>query len=179
MRSFLIVLSILVNASAFAQEIKFLFNSKDVHTLKQSALAKGQVTVNGIELSSEKKAVYNPFRKYTKSYEGYNFFAILDAVYGPKWRQAESIRFMALDGFTQVAPIKKMIERSYEHNGIMAFKEADRKDFEKFEKNGKQVDPGPFYLLWTNFEGRQLASYADHLKWPYQLSQIVIVGKEK
>ena len=48
----------------------------------------------------------------------------------------------------------------------------DKGGFRTFDKNGKVVDPGAYYLVWTKFVGRSVANYNDDLKWPYQLKSI-------
>ena len=40
------------------------------------------------------------------------------------------------------------------------------------KRGDKEIDPGPFYLVWSNFKETDHAAYSDVLKWPYQLVEI-------
>lgn len=179
MKTITLLLSLVCSLSIFASEISFKWNDEVVQTLKLERFQSGDITIKGKGLKAKSAEVYNPFRKYLKTYEGYDFVELLTLVYGEKWKEADSIRFVALDGFSQAAPVKKMLEKAAEHGGLLTYKESGHENFASFEKNGKQVHPGPFYLVWTNFSGRSIANYQDVLKWPYQLEKIVLVGKRE
>ena len=87
-----------------------------------------------------------------------------------------NVFFRALDGYAKPAPAALLAEPG----GYVAFADAERagkagRDDPGWEPiDRRQVDPGPFYLVWTG------AGQADsHLyPWPYQLAAIEIAPFE-
>ena len=63
------------------------------------------------------------------------------------------------------------------HIGILSFKEEDSDGFTSFKRGELDVDPGPYYLVWTKFSNKDKAEYGDILKWPYQLTEINLIMK--
>lgn len=179
MKLILAFIAIITAVPVSASEMEFFWGEEVVKTIGLKEMSDGTLKFKEKEQTLKKESVYNPFRKYTRVYEGYDFIELMDNVYGKKWREAEIVRFHALDGFVQSAPVKKMLERTGEHLGVLAIGEEGKKNFVEFEKNGKMVNPGPFYLVWTKFDGRNVANYSDHLKWPYQLKRITVVDVKK
>lgn len=72
----------------------------------------------------------------------------------------------AADGYEKPTTGAKLAEAG----GWVAFADADRVGggFEPIDR--KQVDPGPFYVVWTGAEQREERGYP----WPYQLVEIAI-----
>ncbi|MBA2403204.1 MAG: hypothetical protein H0V66_00410 [Bdellovibrionales bacterium] len=68
-----------------------------------------------------------------------------------------------------------MLEAAKDRAGIISFSDTESQGFSEFEKHGKMINPGPFYLVWTKYESRSIASYTDELKWPYQLKSIHLI----
>jgi mono/diheme cytochrome c family protein len=80
----------------------------------------------------------------------------------------------ALDGYTRSAPGAQLAEGG----AWLAFEDAGRAargegGFDPIDR--RQVDPGPFYLVWTG-PGR---SDAHRWPWPYQLARIAIARFEE
>ena len=171
----LVLFSLFITPQCFAESIEFFWGQEN---LKKINLRESP-HLNGHKLELLSKDLYNPFRKSNRVYEGYDFFNLLDQVYGKRWRDADTITFTALDGFVQVAPVKSMLLKETAHSGIIAFREKNQSGFQSFEKNGKVVNPGPYYLVWTKFDGRSVAQYSDSLKWPYQLKSIKVLKVSK
>ena len=69
-----------------------------------------------------------------------------------------------------------MIKASAGKTGLISYKEKDKSGFTFVKKGEKEIDPGPFYLVWSNFNDKDKATYGDALKWPYQLKEINIVN---
>ena len=69
-----------------------------------------------------------------------------------------------------------MIKASAGKTGLISYKEKDKPGFTFVKKGEKEIDPGPFYLVWSNFNDKDKATYGDALKWPYQLKEINIVN---
>lgn len=162
MRIFLL-LSLVFSYSVFANDLDFFYGAKKVKSLKSEKLK-----------NLKKVEVYNPFRQYKKQYYGTDFAKLLASVYGAKWKKAATIKFVAIDGFIQMAEIPKFLKESEKHKGILAVGEDGKKTFTPFDKKGKMIDPGPYYLVWTGFDETWKADYNHDLKWPYQLKSIII-----
>ncbi len=62
-------------------------------------------------------------------------------------------------------------------SGFIAYTETGKNGFSKFNLKEKTIDPGPFYLVWSNFSNDDKASHGDHLKWPYQLETVNLKSK--
>ena len=95
--------------------------------------------------------------------------------YGKKWRKSKRVSFKALDGYTQVIATSKMLKAAKGKKGLIAYKEKDREGFTPVKRKEKTVDPGPLYLVWSNFTEKEKASHGDALKWPYQLKSIEVI----
>jgi mono/diheme cytochrome c family protein len=76
------------------------------------------------------------------------------------------ILFRAADGYEKPSTGAKLAEAG----GWVAFADADRENggFDPIDR--RQVDPGPFYVVWTGAEQREERGYP----WPYQLVEIAI-----
>jgi mono/diheme cytochrome c family protein len=80
----------------------------------------------------------------------------------------------ALDGYTRSVPGRQLAEGG----AWLAFADAGRvaRGLDGFEPiDRRQVDPGPFYLVWTG-PGR---SDAHRWPWPYQLARIAVARFEE
>lgn len=151
--------------SLYAQELEFYVGAKKVKTYSATQLKK----------KAKSFQVYNPFRKALKVYYGLDFIKLLDESVSKRWRRAKVVKFEALDGFIQQVEIPVMVKKlENKHQGILALGEERQIGFADFEKKGKMVNPGPFYLVWTGFDEKAAADYNDPLKWPYQLKRVVI-----
>jgi mono/diheme cytochrome c family protein len=81
--------------------------------------------------------------------------------------------FEALDGYTRMAPGRQLAEGG----AWLAFADAERakrgeSGFDPIDR--RQLDPGPFYLVWSG-PGR---SDAHRWPWPYQLARISVARFE-
>jgi mono/diheme cytochrome c family protein len=84
-----------------------------------------------------------------------------------------NVFFRALDGYAKPASAALLAEPG----GYLAFADAERADagdphWEPIDR--RQVDPGPFYLVWTGAEQADSHQYP----WPYQLAAIEIAPFE-
>ncbi len=122
----------------------------------------------------EEMKIYNPWRKYERIYVGYNFFSLLESSFGKDWTTSKSLKFIAIDGYIQVVKTKDMLKASINKTGFIAVKEKGRQGFSAFKKGKREVDPGPFYLLWNGFKTDDKVTHGDALKWPFQLKEIHI-----
>lgn len=176
MRSALIILALLFTQLSLlhADELTFTLKKTKVLSISLKEIKKGNLSVKTQELKKSDMKLFNVFRGYERTYEGYELFSFLDAVYGSTWRSHNKITFIAQDGYRQMALISSMLDASKGKNGYLAYGEKGTQGFTLVEKEGKKIDPAPIYLVWTNFSQTDKASHGDVLKWPYQLVSIDI-----
>ncbi|MBA2403205.1 MAG: hypothetical protein H0V66_00415 [Bdellovibrionales bacterium] len=171
----LILLGLLFINTALADSIDFYMDQTKVKSFESSEFQKGELNINDQKINSEKAEIYNPYRKYTKTYQGYDFIALLDNVYGPSWREARTIRFVDSEGYFHNALVKNLLKGAKDFPGYLAYKEADKNGFTEFKAAGKNINPGPFYLVWKKFETRSIANFSDDLKWTSQLKSVHVI----
>lgn len=86
----------------------------------------------------------------------------------------ETVFFRASDGYAKPAPAALLAEAG----GFVAFADADhaRGDTPGWQPiDRKQVDPGPFYVVWTGAGQQDTHRYP----WPYQLVEIEVAPIER
>lgn len=86
----------------------------------------------------------------------------------------ETVFFRARDGYAKPAPAELLAEAG----GFVAFADADhaRGDEPGWQPiDRKQVDPGPFYVVWTGAGQQDTHRYP----WPYQLAEIEVAPIER
>lgn len=171
----LIMLGLLSVNTVMAETVDFYLEQTKVKTFDSTEFQKGEIAVNDKTLNAEKAEIYNPYRKYTKTYQGYDFIALLDQVYGTSWREARSIRFVDAEGYFHNALVKNLIKGAKDYPGYLAYKESDKAGFTEYKMAGKNMNPGPFYLVWKKFETRSIANYSDDLKWTSQLKAVYVI----
>lgn len=179
MKNIMLISSALLSLGASAKNLDFKLNGKTKKTFSHKSFSSGKITINGKEIGSIDKTLFNVWRQYKRTYRGYSFHELLDAVYGKSWRSAHKIVFMASDGYRQTANIQDMLNASEKKNGYIAFTETGKKGFSTFQRGKKTIDPGPFYLVWRGFDKSEKAKHENILKWPYQLKVINILSKPK
>lgn len=69
-----------------------------------------------------------------------------------------------------------MVEVAKDKVGYISYTETGKNGFSKFYRKDKVVDPGPLYLVWSNFTEKDKATHGDILKWPYQLKTIELIS---
>ena len=160
--------------NAFSEDLAFKLKGMPIQKFSLSEINSGKLKMKTLEMKSSTIKLFNVFRSKETFYEAYPFYELLNSVYGADWQKKEKISFTSIDGYHQISLIAPMLKATKKKMGYLAFKEVGRNGFEKFQKKGKSVDPGPLYLVWTNFSDRDKASHGDIIKWPYQLSEINI-----
>jgi len=155
-----------------AAELVFRSNGKELASISMGKIRSAEIKTRHGSVKAMELGLYNVFRQSEHVYEGYDFFQLLDAVYGKDWKKRKTLSFTAADGYVQFCLIDKMLVAAKGKTGFLAYAEKGLEGLGKFMKNGKQVDPGPLYLVWSNFSKADKASHADVLKWPYQLASI-------
>jgi hypothetical protein len=164
----------ILSCSVIADDIIFKLQGKSIVHFSLNAVQSGNLIIGKSQITATPKKIYNIFRAEEKSYTGYNFFQLLNLVYGKDWIKNKKIIFNSKDGYHQISLIDKLISATENKVGILAYSDTKKSEFESFSKDGKIIDPGPLYLVWSNFTSSDKASHADTIKWPYQLVEINI-----
>jgi hypothetical protein len=158
----------------YTEDLTFILKSDRVTSFSYKQINSGELRSKFGTIKSNEIKLFNVFRGYEKIYTGYDFFELLNIVFGESWKTSQRIIFISKDGYQQFSTIYKMINSAEGKRGFLAFKEKDKKGFSTFFKNGKEVDPGTYYLVWSNFSEMDKANHADNLKWPYRIKSIEI-----
>ncbi|BBK34777.1 cbb3-type cytochrome c oxidase subunit III [Stella humosa] len=115
----------------------------------------------------------DPVYKRSKSYVGYPLAAVLRAAWPDVDRWAEEGAELVLTAVDGYAPSMDLA-RALNHNGIVAFREADRPEndpWEPFAKGRSMLTPDPYYLVWTG-----IAADDPHFRWPYKLATVSVTS---
>lgn len=166
-----LLLALILPVSAVASGLEFKRNGKTVKSFSNEEIQSGKL--DGVKVAEVD--LFNAWRGYSRVYVGYDFFKVLDSVYGKAWRKSLAVKFVAQDGYLSHSKIKSMLKAAAGKTGLISFKEKGSNGFTMVKKGDKEIDPGPFYLVWSNFSEKDRAAYADILKWPYQLKDIDVV----
>jgi mono/diheme cytochrome c family protein len=117
--------------------------------------------------------VHEPYESREIPFDALPFPDLLDAVYGPSWREAEEILLTCSDGYAPTVPVARVLD----HRAWLAFARTDQPGFsvEKRESGAlKAISLAPFYLVWENLDDPTLRQEADY-GWPYQLVAIDLI----
>lgn len=173
MRSLFLFLA-LVFHSAFASQVTIKLEGKEVLFIKAEDTKSGIIkTKDNRFIGSLHRTLANPYRKYTRTYEGFSLVEVLKAAI-KKNIEGYKLTFVATDGYRVKMSSKDFMNALQKHSPLIAYKETGKKGFTPFMKGKKMVDPGPFYLVWSNYKGDEDVSGKTIIKWPYMLSQILI-----
>jgi mono/diheme cytochrome c family protein len=109
-------------------------------------------------------ALTDSFYGKRKRYRAVPIKDLLAQAYGPAWIEdgVGEFFFEALDGYRSHARVPILAE----DGGMLAFADADAKDWEEMPK--EKARPGPFYLVWTGAEQTPQKGYP----WPWQLVSV-------
>jgi mono/diheme cytochrome c family protein len=107
--------------------------------------------------------VDDPYYGRRKSFLACPLRDLLVQGFGPEVLEARAANFFlrARDGYTKPADGARLLEAG----GYLAFADAERADGSWEPIDRRQVDPGPFYLVWSEPGQNDLHRYP----WPYQL----------
>lgn len=126
----------------------------------------------------EVAAVQDPLSGREVRLRGCPLVQVLKLGFGPlpKSFAWKGVLLHAEDGYLALARGQKLLEPG----GLLAFAEADARGDsgagDRWKPMGpRQIDPGPFYLVWTGAQQSPAAGYP----WPYQLVAIEIASFEK
>ncbi len=163
--AFLLVINLLQGKDSDISEypsLKFLISGEIVKDIDLETLREN--------IKIYKINFYDPMYDKEKSY---NAFALVDVVqlgFGDELMnpQYTDVAFQALDGYVSVSSISKLKEAG----GYITFSDLDYEDWEPL--GIKEVNPGPFYLVWTGEDQTTKNEYP----WPWQLASIDLIKFE-
>lgn len=145
---------------ADAEALRFVRSGETVRTIASAALAAScdAVTIN----------VDDPYYGREKRFRACPLTNVLRLGFGaPEAELAKSDFFLrAKDGYTRPADGSVLLEPG----GYVAFADADLPPGRWEPIDRRQIDPGPFYMVWTDEEQRDAHVHP----WPYQLVTIEI-----
>jgi mono/diheme cytochrome c family protein len=145
--------------------LRFLQNGRVVRTLDLQALT-SRCTVETIEID-------DPYYERRKRFRACPLGQVLEIGFGPLDRafDREDVFLRARDGYVKPASGARLREPG----GYLAFADAERAHgddpgWEPIDR--RQVDPGPYYVVWATPAQRDVHRYP----WPYQLADIEIAS---
>lgn len=137
-------------------------------------------TIDGTELARlcgvSRISIEDPYYGRRKSYLACPLRTVLREGFGIAEGELADLDviFRASDGYAKPSPGALLIEKG----GWLAFTDADRGTLESpawDPIDRRQVDPGPFYVVWEGESQRDTHRYP----WPYQLVQIELTSMAK
>ncbi len=155
-------------AESNPQALTFVRDGSVVRVVERATLA---------SCSIERIEIDDPYYGKLKSFWACPLHEVLALGFGRSLAEAEgsdsNFFLRALDGFTKPASGAKLAEPG----GYLALSDADlgtptAPGWEPIDR--RQVDPGPYYLVWKEPHQRDI----HHYPWPYQLATIEIAAFE-
>jgi mono/diheme cytochrome c family protein len=154
-------------ADSYESVLRFVRDGAVVKELPLEALREG--------CTAEKVAVDDPYYQRPKIFVGCRLTDVLALGFGrvPSADSRENFFLRARDGYTKPASGGRLAEPG----GFVAFADAehavgDDPGWQPIDR--RQVDPGPFYLVWSGDGQNDIHRYP----WPYQLATIEIAPFE-
>jgi mono/diheme cytochrome c family protein len=117
--------------------------------------------------------VHEPYEAHEVAFSALPFDRVLDAIYTPTWRDEEELLFTCSDGYQPTIPVKRVLS----HRAWLAFDRVGPGGFTIRKRESgevRQIELGPFYLVWENLHDAQVRQEADY-GWPYQLVGIDLI----
>jgi len=153
-----------------AQTAQLVFRREDG---RETALSKSELRAR---CEPREVEVVDPYHGAPRRYVACSLERVFELGFGapPAAFAGEEFLLEALDGYTRAAPGRQLAEGG----GWIALEDAERAargegGFEPLDR--RQVDPGPFYLVWSG-PGR---NDPHRWPWPYQLARISVARFEE
>lgn len=145
-----------------------------VESLQESTLSFGE---KDLSLEDIKKIVspvsYKVIEVHVKQpveFLAFPLIELLNSQLGKAWQKSDGILFTALDGYRSDVAVEKILK----YKPFLAYSFAEKNKAFKFDnliQNEKDVEFGPFYLIWENINNPELIRYGAY-NWPYQIARI-------
>lgn len=149
----------------FAETLTFRDHGKIVRSIPLEELKKRD--------DFGKIEVFEPHEEKIVTYEGWRATALLDSVYGKKWKNAEEILFTCVDGYQPSLPVQKFKE--YESYLVISRQGSEKFLVHNKLQNEKEVPLWPFYLVWNNMKAPSLKEEGAS-GWPYQVTTLDLIS---
>lgn len=149
------LLILLWTSPALAESISFSDRGTPVKEVDASSVQK---------LATPKDVrVFEPHAQAEVTYRAVPLPAVLDSVFGARWRKAQLVLFRCQDGYRPAVPVSKILSE----RGWLAFAFPDGRPFHlKNTLQNEEADLGPLYLVWEDSKQVRADGGAD---WPYQI----------
>lgn len=152
--------------AAEVPDFVFSRNGQKWKTLSRSEMQKrvGEVKLKTVE----------PHNGQTVTYIGFSFPALLEAVYGPQWKQIKKYNFTCLDGYRPQVNTKKFVQ----YPSYLVYAKEGAADFllKKDNEGGKVIDMAPYYITWDTIRYPELKG--NLYDRPYQLVAVDVAIEE-
>ena len=145
-------------------DLRFVRDGRVVRTLDLPALRR--------DCRTEVVALDDPYYEARKTFQACPLRRVLELGFGSaKAIEGQDVLLRARDGYVKPASGARLLE----DGAYLAFADARLSGdgpprWEPIDR--KQVDPGPYYLVWTKPEQRDAQRYP----WPYQLASIEVAS---
>ena len=162
-----VLVALLCTASVAAADtgLRFARNGTVVATLDLASLASACAPV--------RIAVQDPYYQREKRFRACPLARVLALGFADAQLDPEANVFLrARDGYTQSAPLAKLRDPGA-HLAFEDLSNPGRDGWEPIDR--RQVDPSPYYLVWTGEGQQDLHRYP----WPYQLAEIDVAPFER
>ena len=149
------------------------FAAESVLKLEAAGSTQGEYNLARLRSHDKRQDIrlYDPIHKKRKHYSAVPFRTLIQETFGEDvFEQGwTSITFVAEDGYEPIADINIFAAGE----AFIAFEDLDGPGWELIA--GYDVEPGPFYMVWTEPEQKPKNGYP----WPWQLSTIRFVNFDK
>lgn len=147
-------------------DVTFTFKKNGGH-IKTLSLAEMKQIIHPTKIT-----VFEAHEEHDQVYTGMKMVPLLDAVYGPTWRETEELLFTCSDGYQPSVPS----ERFKKNDSYLAYAREGSPAFTLINKlqNSESVDLSPFYLVWDNLKNPALKKEKAE-GWPYQVIGVDLI----
>ncbi len=134
-----------------------------------AAVTQLDLAATAAPLQPQTVTVFEPYEQRDVAFHALPATAVLDAAYGARWRKAEALGLVALDGYTTTVPVSRLLS----HSAYFAISREDRADFvlDKKVPKPETVAIAPVYLIWDSAKDPVIRAEGDY-GWPYQLASV-------
>jgi len=158
-----LLLTLLIPLALRAEPLTFKNQGKEVLKLSVEEIQKKAKPVT--------RPIFELHDDTEKKYQGVSFPELLTSVYGETWKKAEEVLFTCRDGYQPTVPLAEFLKYpSYLTYGI----EGGKFVVDNKAQNEKNIDLGPFYLVWDTVTRPELRKQGMGY-WPYQVIAVDLV----
>jgi cytochrome c2 len=145
--------------------VKFSLHGNTLSTL---ALASDEL--GGVK--SQEITIEEPHTQLKKTFVGVSIKALLDKVYGPKWKTEEEILVTCQDGYQPSIPVKKFLN----NDAYLTWKFKNNDSFTIINtlQGNERITLAPFYLVWENIINKSIKN-GGATDFPYQVVAIDLI----